>query len=90
MYIRQTQLTDISQIMRYGFPGLTNVRARDDYVISYDARTRVPYWVCEHLTADRIAKNPEVDRAKCDFHEDLSIHEYFRCGSCAILDNRIH
>lgn len=68
----------VTQIMRYGFPGLTNVRARDDYVISYDARTRVPYWVCEHLTADRIAKNPEVDRAKCDFHEDLSIHEYFR------------
>ena len=64
--------------MRYGFPSLTNVRARSDYVISYDTRNRVPYWVCEHLTADRVAKNPEVDRAKSDFHVDPSIHAYFR------------
>ncbi|KAG0718851.1 Endonuclease G, mitochondrial [Chionoecetes opilio] len=68
----------VTQIMRYGFPGLTNVRARDDYVISYDTRNRVPYWVCEHLTPENVTKNPEVDRAKCDFHHDDSIHEYFR------------
>lgn len=68
----------VTQIMRFGFPGLTNVRSRDDYVLSYDTRNRVPYWVCEHLTAASIAKNPDVDRSKCDFHEDVSIHEYFR------------
>ncbi|XP_045600934.2 endonuclease G, mitochondrial [Procambarus clarkii] len=68
----------ISQIMRFGFPGLTNVRALEDYVISYDTRNRLPYWVCEHLSAANINKNPEVDRSKCTFHEDLSIHEFFR------------
>lgn len=68
----------VTEIMQYGFPSLNNVRARADYVISYDARNRIPSWVCEHLTADRVAKNPDVDRAKCDFHEDPSIHEYFR------------
>lgn len=65
--------------MRFGFPGLTNVRSLDDYVLSYDTRTRIPYWVCEHLTAAGVTKNPNVDRSKCDFHEDLSVHEYFRC-----------
>ncbi|KAK4317881.1 hypothetical protein Pmani_011061 [Petrolisthes manimaculis] len=68
----------IGQIMRFGFPGLTNVRSLDDYVLSYDTRNRIPYWVCEHLTSASVTKNPNVDRSKCDFHEDLSVHEYFR------------
>ncbi|KAK3863708.1 hypothetical protein Pcinc_030546 [Petrolisthes cinctipes] len=68
----------IGQIMRFGFPGLTNVRSLDDYVLSYDTRNRIPYWVCEHLTSASVTKNPNVDRSKCDFHEDSSIHEYFR------------
>ncbi|KAK7020155.1 hypothetical protein SK128_022301 [Halocaridina rubra] len=68
----------IAQIMRFGFPGLANIRSLDDFVISYDTRTRVPHWVCEHLTPESVARNPDVDRGKCDFHEDLSVHEYFR------------
>lgn len=68
----------IAQIMRFGFPSLANVRSLDDFVIGYDTRNRVPYWVCEHLTKESIAKKPDVERAKCDFHEDASIHPYFR------------
>uniref|UniRef100_A0A2P2IDK2 Endonuclease n=1 Tax=Hirondellea gigas TaxID=1518452 RepID=A0A2P2IDK2_9CRUS len=68
----------ITQIMRYGFPSLTNVRSLDDFVISYDTRTRIPHWVFEHLTAQNVAKNDTVDRSKSDFHEDGSIHDYFR------------
>lgn len=68
----------ISQIMRFGFPGLANIRALDDYVISYDTRNRVPYWVCEHLNDANVTRNPEVDRSQCIFHEDFSIHEFFR------------
>lgn len=64
--------------MRYGFPSLTNIRSLDDYVLSYDNRTRVPQWVFEHLTATSVAKNGDVDRTKCDFKEDFSMHEYFR------------
>uniref|UniRef100_A0A1A9W9F9 Endonuclease n=1 Tax=Glossina brevipalpis TaxID=37001 RepID=A0A1A9W9F9_9MUSC len=68
----------ISQIMKYGFPSLDNVRSYSDFVLSYDRRNRVPYWVFEHLTAASVAKNEEVDRAKCDFKSDESIHPYFR------------
>ncbi|XP_037297884.1 endonuclease G, mitochondrial-like [Manduca sexta] len=68
----------ISQIMKYGFPGLDHVRSYDDYVLSYDRRTRVPHWVFEHLTKEHIKKNDQVDRSKCDFMPDESIHPFFR------------
>ncbi|XP_011554748.3 endonuclease G, mitochondrial [Plutella xylostella] len=68
----------VSQIMKYGFPSLDNVRSYDDFVLSYDRRNRVPNWVFEHLTKEHIQKNPSVDRSKCDFTPDESIHPFFR------------
>lgn len=68
----------ISQIMKYGFPGLDNVRSYSDYVLSYDRRNRVAHWVFEHLTAASIKSNDNVDRSKCDFRTDDSIHPFFR------------
>ncbi|XP_045505656.1 endonuclease G, mitochondrial [Colias croceus] len=68
----------ISEIMKYGFPGLDNVRSYDDFVLSYDRRTRVPHWVFEHITKDHVSKNDAVDRSKCDFKPDESIHPFFR------------
>nr|CAD7422008.1 unnamed protein product [Timema poppensis] len=66
------------QIMRFGFPGLENVRSFDDFVLSYDRRNRVAYWVFEHLTKESVASNDAVDRAKCEFTEDASLHPFFR------------
>ncbi|XP_053966663.1 endonuclease G, mitochondrial [Anastrepha ludens] len=68
----------ISQIMKYGFPGLDHVRSYSDFVLSYDRRNRVPHWVFEHLTPESVARNDAVDRSKCDFRADESIHPYFR------------
>lgn len=68
----------IAQIMKYGFPGLDNVRSYSDFVLSYDRRNRVAHWVFEHLTAESIKPNDKVDRAKCDFKADESIHPFFR------------
>jgi len=68
----------ISQIMRFGFPGLEHVRSYSDFVLSYDRRNRVPHWVFEHLTPESVAKNDAVDRTKCDFRPDESIHPFFR------------
>ncbi|CAG0900468.1 unnamed protein product, partial [Darwinula stevensoni] len=72
------QASRTAQIMRFGFPGLDNIRSLDDYVLSYDRRNRVAHWVFEHLTAERIKKRDTVDRSKCNFHEDSSIHPFFR------------
>lgn len=68
----------ISQIMKYGFPGLDNIRSYDDFVLSYDRRTRIPHWVFEHLTKAHVEKNDQVDRSKCEFKPDESIHAFFR------------
>ncbi|XP_057375067.1 endonuclease G, mitochondrial-like [Daphnia carinata] len=71
----------VSQIMRFGFPGLDNVRSLDDYILSYDRRNRTAHWVFEHLTAETVAYNEKVDRSKCDFVEDESVHPYFRSSN---------
>uniref|UniRef100_A0A0R3S4S5 Endonuclease n=1 Tax=Elaeophora elaphi TaxID=1147741 RepID=A0A0R3S4S5_9BILA len=67
-----------SQIMRYGYPGFDNLRTFEDYVLSYDRRNRIAYWVVEHLSPDRLIYDSSVDRSKCHFHEDPSIHPYFK------------
>jgi len=68
----------VGQIMRFGFPGLDNIRSHRDYVLSYDRRNRVPHWVFEHLTKESIQKGSGVDRAASHFLEDGSQHTYFR------------
>jgi endonuclease G len=64
--------------MKFGFPGLDTVRSFDDYVLSYDRRNRVPHWVFEHLTKETLVYNENIDRSKCEFTEDTSMHPYFR------------
>lgn len=83
----ETNTNRIPQIMKYGFPGLDNVRSFDDFVLSYDRRNRVAHWVFEHLTAESVKKNDAVDRSKCQFVPDESIHKFFRfvkfnCHNC--------
>ncbi|XP_013191831.1 endonuclease G, mitochondrial [Amyelois transitella] len=68
----------VSQIMKYGFPSLDNIRSYDDFVLSYDRRNRVPNWVFEHITKLHVTKNDQVDRSKCEFKPDESIHPFFR------------
>lgn len=67
-----------SQIMKYGFPSLENVRVFEDFVLAYDRRNRNAYWVFEHLTADKLPHKKETDRSKSNFFEDDKIHEKFR------------
>lgn len=74
----QSNVSRVGQIMKYGFPGLDNVRSFDDFVLSYDRRNKVAHWVFEHLSKDTITFNADVDRAKCEFTVDESIHPYFR------------
>lgn len=70
--------TRTAQIMKYGFPGMANIRSFDDYVLSYDQRNRVANWVFEHLTRDSVRHNDAVDRSKCEFAPDPSLHPFFR------------
>uniref|UniRef100_A0AC34GTW3 Endonuclease n=1 Tax=Panagrolaimus sp. ES5 TaxID=591445 RepID=A0AC34GTW3_9BILA len=73
-----TQPSRAAEIMKWGWPGFDNLRTYEDFVLSYDRRTRTAHWVIEHLTPDRMTYDASVDRGKCAFMPDNSIHEYFR------------
>ncbi|KAG8042602.1 hypothetical protein G9C98_005236 [Cotesia typhae] len=68
----------VSQIMKYGFPSLDNIRSFDDFVLAYDKRNRVAHWVFEHLSRDNLKSGDDVNRASCEFKADESIHPFFR------------
>uniref|UniRef100_A0A0N4ZKK9 Endonuclease n=1 Tax=Parastrongyloides trichosuri TaxID=131310 RepID=A0A0N4ZKK9_PARTI len=68
----------VSEIMKFGYPGFENLRVYEDFVLSYDRRTRTAHWVLEHLTPERMKRDPKVDRNLCQFQPDTSIHKYFQ------------
>lgn len=74
-------MSRVSQIMKFGFPSLDNIRSFDDYILSYDRKTRTANWVFEHLTPDHVKHNKDVDRTKSDFKPDESIHPFFRADN---------
>ncbi|MFH4982148.1 hypothetical protein AB6A40_008857 [Gnathostoma spinigerum] len=74
----QSKISRASEIMQYGYPGFDNVRTFEDFVLSYDRRNRTAHWVVEHLTPEKMVYDPSVDRSKCVFKEDESMHPYFR------------
>lgn len=69
------------EIMRHGYPSFETIRTYGNFVLSYDRRNRTPNWVMEHLTPERIQRQGSVDRSKCEFFEDSSIHPYFRSSN---------
>jgi len=71
----------VAEIMRFGFPGLDNIRSHKDYIMSYDRRNRIPHWVFEHLTKDSCQKTEGVDRAHSDFSVDKSLHPFFQSAN---------
>jgi len=64
--------------MKFGFPTLDQLKFRSDYVLSYDRKNRTAFWVFEHLTESSCTKNDGVERKKCDFRTDHTIHPFFQ------------
>ncbi|KAH8412217.1 hypothetical protein KR009_000503 [Drosophila setifemur] len=65
------------QIMKYGFPGLDDLRLYSDFVLSYDRRNRVAHWVCEHLQVENIHTN-RVSRGRSPYQPDMRVPSNFR------------
>ncbi|SCU95626.1 LAMI_0F03092g1_1 [Lachancea mirantina] len=67
-----------SGFFKYGFPGpIHDLQNREEFVSCYDRRTRMPYWVVEHVTAASL-KNRNGDRKNSFFKEDEIIPDSFR------------
>ncbi|KAH8377862.1 hypothetical protein KR093_007518 [Drosophila rubida] len=72
------QMHHVQRIMKYGFPGLDDVRIYSDFVLSYDRRNRIAHWVCEHLQKATLEGRPGVSRASATYRPDLSVPSAFR------------
>ena len=70
--------SNVSQVMKHGFPSLDNIRSFDDFVLAYDKRNRTAHWVFEHLTREKVKRYEGIDRESSQFKPDDSVHEYFR------------
>ena len=68
--------TQISELMKHGYPSYDGLRIFEDYALSYDRRNRVPNWVFERLTRSSVTKGDGVKRS--EFKEDTLIHPFFR------------
>jgi len=64
--------------MKYGFPGLDDIKIYSDFVLSYDRRNRVAHWVCEHLEHSNLQRQPGVGRAGAAYRPDLRVPSTFR------------
>ncbi|KAH8325678.1 hypothetical protein KR067_003984 [Drosophila pandora] len=67
----------MAQIMKYGFPGLDDLRLYSDFVLSYDRRNRVAHWVCEHLEVDQL-QTDVVSRRHRTYQPDMRVPSNFR------------
>jgi endonuclease G, mitochondrial len=64
--------TITSSIMKYGSPQPDYIRYRQGYVLSYDARTKNPYWTYEYVTP----RDLEGEAKRGTFKNDPSIPPY--------------
>ncbi|KAL7738742.1 hypothetical protein ACLKA6_017934 [Drosophila palustris] len=70
----------VQRIMKYGFPGLDDVRIYSDFVLSYDRRNRIAHWVCEHLQGSNLHGQPGVRRSSATYRPDMSVPSTFRAS----------
>ncbi|XP_075434742.1 endonuclease G, mitochondrial [Ascaphus truei] len=74
-----SQVSPGSGLLRFGIPGLSQLKSRESHVLSYDPRLRGPAWVLEHLTGDRL-RGPGDRQGSC-FREDDTVHPYHRAAN---------
>ncbi|XP_017097675.2 endonuclease G, mitochondrial [Drosophila bipectinata] len=67
----------MAKIMKYGFPGLDDLRLYSDFVLSYDRRNRVAHWVCEHLEIDQL-RTDRISRRNRTYQPDMRVPSNFR------------
>ena len=58
----QQPVNTVQNMVKYGFPSTDNLRSYEDFMLSYDRRTRLPNWVLEHLTPEKVTVKEGVER----------------------------
>ncbi|CAH8569975.1 unnamed protein product [Dicrocoelium dendriticum] len=76
---------DSEPVKKVGIPSVSHLRIFDGFVCAYDRRTRIPLWVLEHLTPEKLSPPTNngkslqpVDRSQLNYYEDLGELHMFR------------
>ncbi|MFT5318295.1 MAG: endonuclease G [Chlamydiales bacterium] len=67
-----------SSIMKFGCPQYNPIRSFDRFVVSYDSRNKIPYWVYECIGKENLCG--DADRSKSEFKEDKKFPEHHRAN----------
>ncbi|XP_030384799.1 endonuclease G, mitochondrial [Scaptodrosophila lebanonensis] len=64
----------LSNILKYGFPSMNDIRVHRDYVMSFDRRNSAINWICERVDSskDSIASEEELVVARPSIAESVS------------------
>ncbi|XP_022221066.1 endonuclease G, mitochondrial isoform X1 [Drosophila obscura] len=75
---RYKEISHVAGIMKYGFPGMDEIRVYKNFVLSYDRRNRIAHWVCEHLKGECLAyRDPQTLEKPNEYIPDQSIPTMF-------------
>ena len=68
------------EVLKFGLPQKSpEILSYKNHVLAYDTAKRVPLWVAEHLTKDKVlAVGIQADRSKSGFQADPNIPEIFQ------------
>ena len=68
------------KVLKFGQPNtIPEVLRYKNHVLAYDRARKVPLWVAEHLTREKLAAgNMQVERSKSSFQPDPNIPEIFQ------------
>uniref|UniRef100_A0AC35UC64 RING-type E3 ubiquitin transferase n=1 Tax=Rhabditophanes sp. KR3021 TaxID=114890 RepID=A0AC35UC64_9BILA len=67
-----------SPLLKYGLPSGHNLRYFGEFILSYDKKSRIPFWVLEYLTHDSLQKLGSTSRKNKKFMEDFYFEKHFR------------
>lgn len=67
------------EVFRFGQPRGTELLYYKNHVLAYDSARKVPLWVAQHLTKDKLmVADIHADRSKSSFQPDPNIPEIFQ------------
>ncbi|BDA47734.1 probable endonuclease G, mitochondrial [Coccomyxa sp. Obi] len=71
-----TEPAALHHALKYGMPSSEGLRFFQNFVLSFDSRTRNPRWVLEHIT--RAQTRGDGNRKNVEFYEDKELDQRFR------------
>lgn len=67
-----------TELEKYGIPTSDNIRSMDDFLISYDTRNRIPYWVLEVINLKNLNRSQGNNRKNKKFVSDKNFYKTFQ------------